>query len=359
MYPNDLWPPLELVEAALDTDKSSLFEDAGSQTGTFEKPNSRHTAELIHPLTELVQRRAAVAAKAFTPEWRPGRLVQVASNGFFVGILLDTFVQGQQWNGWFTACETSWACESDVLLEPEDDPFEPMFGVVQTWNPVTLKNSPSTQAKVVGEVSLARLEAIRAVAKEHQDAVKSTIPPEPGCIALRTVASQHLVLTGTPLGLQDERSKYQAAYRGAVARFIAYQLTDRLAYTTKFHLPELDGLSRVKAWFAKDWLVRPAFSMLAAYVMVSTVTSMNLNVATDDSVSFRSAPVVALETGDFKVKINAQATLSDVIDLMRSSGSEIVAGPDAQGVYTLRSKDAVASKAALGQSKLVNQLGQP
>ena len=95
MYPNDLWPPLELVEAALDTDKSSLFEDAGSQTGTFEKPNSRHTAELIHPLTELVQRRAAVAAKAFTPEWRPGRLVQVASNGFFVGILLDTFVQGQ------------------------------------------------------------------------------------------------------------------------------------------------------------------------------------------------------------------------------------------------------------------------
>jgi hypothetical protein len=136
VYPKHLWPPLELVEAALDSQQTlaNSVESEQAVTGS-DGANARKPAditELLLPLSELSRRRSAVAAKAFSDEWCSGCLLRITCNGLIIGVLLDRQVQERQWVGWSAACETSWAGDFDVLLEPEDDPFEPMFGVIQT-----------------------------------------------------------------------------------------------------------------------------------------------------------------------------------------------------------------------------------
>jgi hypothetical protein len=365
VYPKHLWPPLELVEAALDSPQALTSTVEPRQVVTsLDGTGARISAdipELLLPLSELSQRRSAVTAKAFSNEWRSGRLLQIATNGLIIGVLLDRQIQGQQWAGWSAACETGWASDFDVLLEPEDDPFEPMFGVIQTWNPVTIELSTSIQTKVVGELSALRLEAVRAVAHECAAAVQSSIPVEPGHIALRMAADKFLVLTGTPLSKDDERHAYQNAYRSAVARLMAQQLTYRLSQTHKTTAETSSGLARVKAWFAADWLVRPAFvataTSMAVYILM---TNIGIVYPTDDeSVRFRSAAPSMLNAVSLRVQIKPQTPISDLEQLMRDSKCEIVSGPDAQGFYSLRSQDVVGSKLALAQSKLVLQVLSP
>jgi hypothetical protein len=365
VYPKHLWPPLELVEAALEIQQALANTVESKQVvtglGGASAQKIADIPELLLPLNELSQRRAAVAAKAFSDEWCPGRLLQITSNGLIIGVLLDRQIQGRQWVGWSAACETSWASDWDVLLELEDDPFEPMFGVIQTWNPVTIELSTSIQAKVVGELSALRLEAVRAVAHECAVGAQSTIPVEPGRIALRMAIDKFLVLTGTPLSEDDERHAYQNAYRSAVARLMAKQLTQRLAQTHKITAQTSSGLARVKAWFAADWLIRPAFvataTSIATYFLI---TNIGIAYPTDDeSVRFRSAAPSALSAVDLRVQVKPQSPISDVEQLMRNSGCEIVSGPDAQGFYSLRSHDVMASKAVLAQSTLVLQVTSP
>ena len=75
-----------------------------------------------------------MAQRAFTARWAPGRLVSVLHEGRLLGVLLDKCVHGELWQGWMAASEADWASAFDVLLEPGDEPFEPMFGLIQAWN---------------------------------------------------------------------------------------------------------------------------------------------------------------------------------------------------------------------------------
>jgi hypothetical protein len=363
--PTDLWPPLELVEAALDG-HHALADDAGAvppssgEEGMARPPlkidKDVQAAYLLLPLTELAQRRAAVLAKEFSSEWAPGRLVQMTVNGAVIGVLLDRLVQGPQWKGWFAACESNWASAFDVLLEPMDDPFEPMFGVIQTWNPVTVDYPDAAQALVVGEVSPARLEAIRAVALECAAGLIFATPAEPGRIGLRTAGGAFSVLTGTPLGPHDIRYSYQNAYRTATARLIARQLTQRVSYVKKKISLQNDLWSRAKAWFAADWIIRPAFAVIAMF-FVAQNTGL-LGRFTDDSVRFRSSPVAAT-AGDLRVQWKPGVRMDEVQKLLRAAATEVVDGPDAEGFYGLKSSDALATRAQLSQSALVGKVIAP
>jgi hypothetical protein len=237
-----LWPPLEVVEAALDGNHvTALGADAmprvpsreAAVAGASGAEASFQAEHLLLPLKELLRRRAAVLARHFPAAWDSGRLVQIKTKGVVLGVLLDRHLKDQQWAGWLAASETSWAGAFDVLLEPEDDPFEPLFGVIQTWNSLTLERSSSIDAKVVGEVSASRLAAIRTVAQECATGLTSNVPSEPGRIALRLVGGERMVLTGTPLGPGDPRHDYQRAYHGVSARLITNQLTQRVSHVQK------------------------------------------------------------------------------------------------------------------------------
>ncbi len=364
MSPTDLWPPLELVEAALDghhalAQAASVVPPQYVSEGFAHAPlhvdKDVQAAYLLLPLTELAERRAAVLAKQFSSQWAPGRLVQMTVNGSVVGILLDRLVQGQQWTGWFAACESNWASAFDVLLEPMDDPFEPMFGVIQAWNTLTVDYSESNQPLVVGEISATRLAAVRAVALECASGLMLATPAEPGRIGLRTAGGTFSVLTGTPLGPHDIRYNYQNAYRTATARLIAQQLTQRLSYVKKKAILPSDLWSRAKEWFAADWVIRPVFAVVAMF-FVAQNTGL-LGRFTDDSVRFRSSPAAA--TGDLRVQWKPSVRMDEVQKLLRATGAEVVDGPDAQGFYGLRANDAAATRAALGQSALVGQVIAP
>jgi hypothetical protein len=361
VYPN-LWPPLELVEAALESPLALSYAAKDSHVGMAQpeagSAEQLHIADLLLPLTELVNRRKAVKDHAFGDEWLAGRLVQIDCDGLIFGVLLDHPIQSGQWTGWLAACETSWAGDFDVLLEPEDDPFEPMFGVIQTWNPVTVEKSADIHATVVGAVNAARLEAIRAVAHENAQDLKLTIPVEPGRIALRTAGDQYSVLTGTPLADDDDRWAYQNAYRACAARLMAHQLTRRLASTRKTAAKPLVGFQRVKQWFSTAGLPRPVFAAacvcLVAYLGVSSVGLDNTGA--DDGVKFRSAPSEPAAAQSMRVKIKANASASEVEKLMQTAACEVVSGPDQQGVYQLKLDNLSQCSRVLGASDLVVQL---
>jgi hypothetical protein len=364
--PTDLWPPLELVEAALDG-HHALGQAARVTLPEAEKNAFAHAptktdkdaeaAYLLLPLTELAERRAAVLAKGFSSEWGPGRLVQTTVEGSIVGVLLDRLVTDQQWAGWFAACESNWAGAFDVLLEPMDDPFEPMFGVIQTWNPVAINYAENNQTQVVGEISANRLAAVRAVAMECASGLMLPTPAEPGRIGLRTAGGTFSVLTGTPLGPNDIRYNYQNAYRSATARLIAQQLTQRVSYVKK-KIPVQNSLwVRVKEWFAADWVIRPAFAVITMFFV-----AQNSGLFTrfdDDPVRLRSITASDATPGDLRVQWKPGAKMDDVQNLLRSAAVEVVGGPDADGFYGLKSSDASATQATLRKSALVGQVVLP
>jgi hypothetical protein len=181
-------------------------------------------------------------------------------------------------------------------------------------------------------------------------------PAEPGRIGLRTAGGAFSVLTGTPLGPHDIRNNYQNAYRTATARLIAQQLTQRVSYVKKKAHFQNDLWSRAKQWFAADWVIRPAFAVVAMF-FVAQNTGL-LGRFTDDSVRFRSAPVAGA-AGDLRVQWKPGAKMDEVQKLLRASTAEVVDGPDAQGFYGLRASDASATRALLSKSALVDQVVAP
>ncbi len=227
--PIELWPPLGLIRSAFVRDPSGAIEDAdqaiASPPGTralapappSQTPPPRMAEDLLLPLAELARRREAVAARAFPARWAPGRLLSIVHEGRLLGVLLDKCVEGERWQGWMAAGEADWASAFEVLLEPGDEPFEPLFGMVQAWNPVTLTAAPQLCARVQGELSATRLAAIRAVHDEWTTQQPPDIDAAPGRIALRSVGGVFSVLSGTPLGEGDPRTEYQKLYRAAAA----------------------------------------------------------------------------------------------------------------------------------------------
>ena len=224
--PIELWPPLSVIRSHLEP----KAQEAGSSTTTGHATPGPAAADapgidLALPLAELARRRLVLAARNFNARWAPGRIVSVLHEGHLLGVLLDKKLPGssERWQGFMAASEADWASAYDVLLEPSDEPFEPLFGLIQAWNQVSLAPLAQQVARVQGEISATRLAAIRAVHDEYVNGTPLAIEPEPGRIALRSAGGGHFsVLSGTPLAREDdERAQYQQLYRDAAARLSA------------------------------------------------------------------------------------------------------------------------------------------
>lgn len=380
----ELWPPLSVIRSAFQAGgvapamPDAPGHEAGTATvampgtapraaqGTAAAP-PRAVLDLLLPLTELARRREAVAQRAFTARWAPGRLLSVVHEGRLLGVLLDRCIHGNLWQGWMAAGEADWAGAYDVLLEPDDEPFEPAFGLVQAWNVLTLEPSPQLCARVLGEVSATRLAAIRAVHDEWAAQAPLAIAPEPGHIALRTVGGVFSVLCGTPLGMEDPRADYQSLYRDA-----ALQLSTALqpgsnsasaastaSGTTRAKpqpRPEGGWWGSIRRWFGADGWMRPAFAVLALVVVVQNAGLLGQR-AEDDEVRFRSAPPAAAASAQLVVRWKPDARAEDTARLLQSMSADVVGGPGADGTWRLRVPDPVQGLAALAASPLVASAG--
>lgn len=370
----ELWPPLSVIRSAFQAGGAApAVSDAAGSESVVAMPATRPAAEaappravldLLLPLTELARRREAVAQRAFTARWAPGRLLSVVHEGRLLGVLLDRCIHGNLWQGWMAAGEADWAGAYDVLLEPDDEPFEPAFGLIQAWNVLTLEPSPQLCARVLGEVSTTRLAAIRAVHDEWAAQVPLAIAPEPGHIALRTVGGVFAVLSGTPLGGRDPRADYQALYRDAASQLsTALQPGSHSALaapgTTRAKpqpRPEGGWWGSIRRWFGADGWMRPAFAALALVVVVQNAGLLGQR-AEDDEVRFRSAPPPAAAPAQLVVRWKPDARAEDTARLLQSISANVVGGPGADGAWRLRVPDPVQGLAALAASPLVASAG--
>jgi hypothetical protein len=380
----ELWPPLSVIRNAFETGAAVPDAAAGAATATVGMPGATtpHTTpgaaappsavlDLLLPLTELARRREAVAQRAFTARWAPGRLISVVHEGRLLGVLLDRCVHGDLWQGWMAAGEADWASAFDVLLEPDDEPFEPAFGLIQAWNVLTLEPSPQLCARVLGEVSATRLAAIRAVHDEW--AAQKTLPiaPEPGRIALRTVGGVFSVLSGTPLGVEDPRADYQALYRNAGLQLGSALMpsTDAKQAATPASSPRARPQERpeggwwgsIRRWFGADGWMRPAFAVLALCVVVQNIGLIGGHGSEEDDVRFRTVPTApvagASAPANLVVRWKDGVRIDEADRLLRTMSAEVVGGPGANGVWRLRVPDPVGGLSVLAASPLVESAG--
>jgi hypothetical protein len=315
-----------------------------------------------------------LAARNFNARWEPGRIISVLHEGRLLGVLLDKKLpEGELWQGFMAASEADWAGAHDVLLEPGDEPFEPLFGLIQAWNTVTLAPAAWQVARVQGEISATRLAAVRAVHDEFEHGTAPAIDPEPGRIALRGVAGgSFTVLSGTPLGPQDERAQYQQLYRDAALRLGAAALRSAPAAAPAAPAQAQDAsgaaegaggvAGRLRRWFGADAWVRPAFALLALVVVVQNAALLGGDgAAPDDEVRFRDAPAIEANSpsADLAVVWKADVSMEAATRLLRSLQAEVVAGPDARGAWFLRVPDLTAGSVTLSASPLVQSVGPP
>ncbi len=381
--PIELWPPLSVIRSHLDPGAGASAKEAGNDAGYTAPaaPVAAKEIDLALPLAELARRRLVLAARNFNARWAPGRIVSVLHEGHLLGVLLDKKLPGgsERWQGFMAASEADWASAYDVLLEPSDEPFEPLFGLIQAWNQVSLAPLPQQVARVQGEISATRLAAIRAVHDEYVNGTPLAIEPEPGHIALRSVGGGYFsVLSGTPLGPEDdERAQYQQLYRDAAARLSAATSSSGVGAGSAAPAtppgalaqaqPAAGGaeqqglLGRLRRWFGADVWVRPALAMLALVVVVQNLALFGAGSSEqEDEVRFRAVPVEpAGASADLGVVWKAGVSVQDSMQLLRSIDADVVAGPDDKGTWYLRVPDVKESTTALSASPLVASVGPP
>lgn len=371
----ELWPPLASIRRGLIPETSAPHAKptrppAGSGAAVAPSRSEPDAQALLLPLTELARRRDAVAQRSFGARWAPGRLLSVQHEGRLLGVLLDRaeprMAGAERWHGWLAASEADWAGAFDLLLEPQDEPFEPVLGVVQTWNRVTLFNTPALCARVQGELSATRLAAVRALAEEALASPAGTRTgaddARPGRIALRSVDGLS-VLTGTPLGAPDDpRREYQGLYAQAARHFVDSQPSSVPGAARVPTTGSTAGWAgRVRGWFAGGGgarLWRPAAVALALALVVQNAGMLWLGTADDDSVRLREAGGVptqpqAAAVPDLRIAWRAGTDMAAAAALLRQADAQVIAGPDAQGTWSLQLLHPAEGRRVLQSSPLV------
>lgn len=281
-----LWPPLAVIETERFAPSAALLQrwrDGAAPpelaAALAQDPDARaHRAVLdwadqqdfapgddspVPPmpaaLRDRIRRRVAAQQAAFSPIPTAGQILRIDAvigpegpldwdlPKPLVVLIAEPTETPQVWWGWLVApaSETDYAAYHDVLLEPEDEPCDPLAGMVQLWNPVHVY-LPSAH-RVLAELKLERLAAIRALAAECVATPQpDSIPPQPGEILVRQVGA-YAVRTGTPYGgAQDPRLRYQRLYFEATA---AVREPARLAAAARSSLERI--LDSLRDWAAE------------------------------------------------------------------------------------------------------------
>jgi hypothetical protein len=349
-----LWPPIEVIASNLQTgSEPALHFPASTESGSDAQVDAM-ALEMPAFIRDKVRQRLASRAAQFDTQPRAGQIWRFDGKPDELAplcVLIDQDLGNHHWLGWIAASETDYASNKDVLLEPQDEPFDPLGAMVQTWNPVEVDVRKA--ARVLAQLGLHRLEAIREVAggksEEGGGARAGFVAP------LKTQAGVS-VLSGTRITHADDpRRQYQTLY-GTAARTLEQQLG-----TTKVvPLPQRRNIVRKAGWAIA------ACVMLAQAVIIANMmqeqsnyhiyyqTGFIGNVPQDpdknhlskDVEAYRSSPVLASDEVILEVFFKPDAKAVDIRKLMTRLNANIVAGPGEFGQYRVKVKLAVRQEAA-------------
>ena len=363
-----LWPPIEEIEAALtrtpplaeiDSEADLLSED------TVEAANS----SMPDFIADAIRRR--VAANQL-PTSAPAAGLIVALDAILqpdgrevrrltrrVAFVLDAPTESPNvWRGWLAGPETDYASLSDLLLQPEDEPFDPLAGIIQAWN--------TTQAWLPDEVeplcrlSAERLADVRFLAAEA-DRPAFIGKPTPGRMLVRVLPDGRQLLTGSPLGSSDDpRWAYRALYRNLAAELLGV----RASATSTTRVKPAARQAAGTGWYAR--LVRPQLAMAAmAMLAISAVANMVLlqqrEQLNEDYAQFRSAGGPAKKVPALEVRFREQASEKDIRALLLDIRGEFIGGPGQLGIYRIGLAEGNLEEAAriLRASPLVESVQVP
>jgi hypothetical protein len=293
-----LWPPLTLIENELFAPSAALLErwrdgaappelaaalaqdpDARSRRAAldwadqqdFAPGDDRPVPPLPDALRDRIHRRDEARRAAFSPQPAAGQILRIDAAIGPTGpldwdlpkplavLIAEPAETPQVWWGWLVApaSETDYAAYYDVLLGPEDEPCDPLAGMVQLWNPVHVY-LPSA-SRVLAELQPDRLAALRALAAECATTPPpDTIAPHPGEILIRQIGA-YTVRTGTPYGdAADPRLRYQRLYFEAAA---AVREPARLAAAERAPLERV--LDTLRGWATEAGALLKPYSPVA------------------------------------------------------------------------------------------------
>jgi hypothetical protein len=212
LKPAKLWPSLAHIRSEFYPDLLAQMPNDGGRQGVSHASKTT-PQQRLGPLQDLLRRREAVAARKFSSSWEPGKLVLIKVLASARPVLLTQAIGVDQWAGYLVAPECDWAGAFDVLLEPTDEPFDPLCGMVQCWNPVLISSRPHQDAHILGQLSAARLHMMSIAASDMLRTDNDRGTADPGIIALRSLSDDQTVLTGSAVGEIDVRLEFQALYR--------------------------------------------------------------------------------------------------------------------------------------------------
>lgn len=239
--------PIE-VRNTIEADPESMefINDLRSQSSKdiVTSESNQQDVQLPEAITDFINRRVATSHQKFSSKPTQGQIIAVDAvigpNGdlgwdlpYSLAVLIDCPSVNEDgsknleiWNGWMVSSESDYASYWDFILTEQDDPIDPLVSMIQVWNPVQVYLKSTN--RVLGELSLSRLTALREIAEEFI-ALQYLDPTDarPGHLGLRKTIGGNAVLTGTPLsGEDDPRWRYQEIYHDVAE---AIRLPARLA----------------------------------------------------------------------------------------------------------------------------------
>lgn len=360
---HDLYPPLESL-------KADLFGQAEAQAPDAAQPDAQEDAPPLSPadlampafLQELVRRR--VEADAAYPPQAPAvgqvrRLDAVQglegagrAVGRSFGVLLGASQGGRRWLGWLVAQEGEYASERDLVLQEDDGVADPVAVMVQAWNPVEV--ALRGDEAIIGKLPAATLGAVARLG-DPGFMPDDVVAPRPGRIGAWDLDRDTTVVTGTPLGEQDDpRHGYQALYR-ALAREVSAAAQAR-------QVPARPARAGWLHWLQATF-VRPAWTFGAlAVVVLQGAWMLGLHGPQPDEIqAYRSgqAPLAQACAPRLRVMFRPDSVYADVIVVLRRADATLVDGPSETGeLWIAPARDQAPQELAamLRQSRLVEQV---
>lgn len=361
---HDLYPPLAVVKADLFDQAAQHHPETKAPAEALEAAPQLAPADLAMPafMQELVRRR--VEADAAYPPQAPavgqvrrldavpgldgaGRVV-----GRSFGVLLGASLGARRWSGWLVAQEAEYASERDLVLQEDDGVADPVAAMVQAWNPVevVLRGDEA----IIGKLPAATLGAVARLG-DPGFAADEFVAPRPGRIGAWDLDPDTTVVTGTPLGEQDDpRHGYQQLYR-ALAREVSAAAQAQAA-------PAKPARAGWLHWL-QETFVRPAWTFGAlAVVVLQGAWMLGLHGPQPDEIAvYRSgpAPLAQACAPRLRVMFRPDSVHADVIVTLRRADATLVDGPSETGeVWIAPARDQAPQELAamLRQSRLVEQV---